>query len=388
MPNFFDPVGSIVNQVLNALWSIVTTFLQNATQSMLTGAIQLLMASPWPDLSSSWYKVLWNNAFGFVLLLSFGVLVIHVILTMFSAKDTSLAEAVIGVVKNFGTGAFMLVLVLGGMALSSVILSIVALVVQSSVGTPDWGNLLLQNHDYSQADAVAQFLALNVTATNAVLLYIQATLSGGAIMMYLIWYLFAGAFGFGFVGKIFRSMLLALIFTQVFARDVQAVILGVGAFIMHNGAHLAFGSLAFALTAALCSFIALMTPPIMFVVLSIRFYKHERELDPKVIAQRMSGQHTREFSTQQLNGQRADAMTRVRDNAKEFGREVVRTAAVAATVAGIAKLTATILAKIPTPQTRIAALGVAGIGVVSKAVQNKAGQAVSNRISRVGRSRS
>jgi|GEM_PF-5460986 len=386
MPNLFDPIGSIVNSVLAYLWSVVTTILQNATQAMLTGTITLLMTSPWPNLASPWFKTFWNNGFGLVLLVSFVYLVISTIFSMLSAKDGSLGETLVWMLKNFAIGAFMLVLVLGGMAMADLIMSLLSSIFQSAVGTPDWGNILLQDHDYNQADAIAQFLAFNITATNSTLMYMQAGVSGGALMMYLIWYLFAGLFGNGLLGKLIRSFLLATVFTQVFARVAQVALLGIGAMITHAGIELGFTPIAFAMASAITTTAALFVQPVMQVVLTVQFYKHERALDPRVIAQGMTNQKTSEFSTQKLNSRRAEIMTSTRDHAKELGREVVRTAAIAAAVAGIAKVTSMILAKIPTPHTKAAALGVAAIGVGSQALQNHASARISARVSRVGRS--
>jgi len=385
VPNLFDPIGSIVNSALAYLWSVVTTILQNATQAMLMGTINLLMASPWPDLASPWFKTFWNNGFGLVILVSFVYLAISAFFSMLSAKDSSLGETVVWVLKNFAIGAFMLVLVLAGMAVADLLMSLFSSIFGSVVGTPDWGNVLLQDRDYSQADALAQFLAFNVTATNSTLMYMQASVAGGALMMYLIWYLFAGLFGNGFFGKVIRSLLLATVFTQVFARVAQVALLGIGAMITHAGIELGFTPIAFAMTAAITSTAALFVQPVMLIALTIQFYKHERALDPRVIAQNIAGQKTSEFSTQKLNSRRAEVMTATRDHAKELGREVVRTAAIAAAVAGIAKVTAMILAKIPTPQTKVAALGVAAIGVGSKALQNHASNRISARVGRVGR---
>lgn len=385
MPNLFDPIGSIVNSVLAYLWSVVTTILQNATQAMLMGTISLLMTSPWPNLASPWFKTFWNNGFGLVILVSIIYLMFSAVFSMLSAKDSSLGETVVWVLKNFAIGAFMLVIVLAGMAAADLVMSLLAAIFQSVVGDPDWGNILLQDHDYSQADAIAQFLAFNITATNSTLMYMQASVSGGALMMYLIWYLFAGLFGNGFLGKLIRSCLLATVFTQVFARAIQVAFLGIGAMITHAGIELGFTPMAFAMTAAITTTAALFIYPVMQVVLTFQFYKHERALDPRVIAQGLTTQKTSEFSTQKLNSRRAEVMTATRDHAKELGREVVRTAAIAAAVAGITKVTAMILAKIPTPQTKVAALGVTAVNLGSNALKNHASSRISARISRVGR---
>lgn len=385
MPNLFDPVGSVVNAVLAYLWSVVTTILQNATQAMLMGTISLLMASPWPDLASPWYKAFWNNGFGLVILVSFVYLVISVIFSMLSAKDSTLGETVVWVLKNFAIGAFMLIIVLGGMAVASLLMTLFSSIFQAVVGTPDWGNILLQDRDYGQADAIAQWLAFGVTSTSSTLMYMQASVSGGALMMYLIWYLFAGLFGNGFIGKSIRSLLLAMVFTQVFARVAQVALLGIGAMVTHAGIELGFTTIGFAMIAAISSAAALLVQPVMLVALTIQFYKHERALDPRVIAQNIAGQKTSEFSTQKLNGRRAEAMTASREHGNDHGRAVVRAVAVTAAVAGIAKATAMILAKIPTPQTRAAAVGVAAIGLGSRALQNYTASRISARVSRVGR---
>ena len=383
MPNLFDPIGPIVNAVLAFLWSAITTILQNATQAMLMGTITLLMASPWPNLASSGFMTLWNNGFGLVILASFAYLAISVVFSALSAKDTSAGENVVWTLKNFAIGAFMLVLVLGGMAVSSLLMTMIAAIVQSVVGTPDWGNVLLQDRNYSQADAIAQFLAFNVTSTNSTVMYMYASVAGGALMMYLLWYLFAGLLGNGFFGKVIRSLILAMVFTQVFARVAQVLFLGIGAMITHWGIELGFAPIGFAMTSAIASTAALWAPPIMLVVLTVQFYKHEKALDPQLIAQGMAGQQTTEFSTQKLNSRRAEAMTSPRS---EKGREVLRAVAVTGTIAAMAKVTSMVLAKIPTPQTKTAALGVGAIGLGSKVLQNYAAGRVGARVSRVGRS--
>ena len=385
MPNLFDPVGSIVNSVLAALWTAITTILQNATQAMLMGTITLLMASPWPNLASPWFMTLWNNGFGLVILVSFAYLVISVGFSMLSAKDTSMGENVVWTLKNFAVGAFMLVLVLGGMAISTLLMTMISAIVESVVGTPDWGNVLLQDRNYSQADALAQFLAFNVTSTNSTLMYMYASVAGGALMMYLLWYLFAGLLGNGFFGKVIRSLILAMVFTQVFARVAQVLLLGIGAMITHAGVELGFAPIGFAMASAIASSAALWAPPIMLVVLTVQFYKHEKALDPYLIAQSMASQKTSEFSTQKLNSRRAEAMTSS-SRGGEMGRDVLRAVAVTGAITGIAKVTAMVLAKIPTPQTKAAALGVGAIGLGSKVLQNYTAGRISARVSRVGRS--
>ena len=384
MPNLFDPIGSIVDSVLAYFWSIITTALQNATQAMLMGTINLLMLSPWPNLASPWFKALWNNGFGLVILVSLVYLAASVCFSMMSAKDSTLGETVIWVLKNFAIGAFMLIVVLGGMAVASLLMSLMAMIFGSVVGTPDWGNVLLQDRDYTQADAFAQFLAFNVTATNSTLLYMQASISGGALMMYLLWYLFAGLLGNGFFGKAIRSLMLAVVFTQVFARVLQVLLLGIGAMVTKAGIELGFTPIAFAMTAAITSTAALFIQPVMLIVLTVQFYKHERALDPAIIAQRIAGQKTTEFSTAKLNGERVGAMTSSGDRGGA-GRDLARAVAVTAAVAGIAKVTAMILAKIPTPQTKAAALGVGAIGLGSKMIQAHTASRIGARIGRVGR---
>jgi len=372
--------------VLNAVWTTIAGFFQHATLAMLTGTITLLLASPWPDLTVPWYRLLWGSAFGLVILVSIAVLVIHAIWTALTPKDTSLGVAFIGLLKNFGIGAFLPLVIFACMLVSTEIVLVINILVTSLVGTNDWSSILQPQYNFTANDAVAQFLVFNVVATNSTIMYIQAIVAGGAVMIYMIWYLLAGAVGFGFIGKVIRAMLLGMLFTMLFQKVVQVTLLGTGAIVMKLGAG-NFTATALAILAAACTFAAICAPPVMFVVLTVQFYKHERNLDPKIIMQRMNSQYSRAQSTQQLNSERAATAARASEKAKEFGREVVRTAAVAATVAGIAKVTAMILAKIPTPQTRLAALGVAGIGVVSKAVQNKASQSVSDRIGRVGRPR-
>lgn len=385
MPNIFDPIGSAVDAALAALWTIVTTILQNATQAMLMGTITLLMTSPWPDLASPTFKALWNNGFGLVLLASLVYLIIAAGFSAFSSKDSSLGETTVWVLKNFAVGAFMLLLVLAGMAIADILMQLMAMLFAAMVGSPDWGNVLLQDRNYGQADALAQWIAFNVTTTNSTLLYMQASISGGALMMYLLWYLFAGLLGNGMLGKIVRSMLLAVVFTQVFARVIQVGFLGIGAIITQWGIDSGFTPIAFAMTAAITSSAALIVPTIMIIVLTVRFYKHERALDPHAIMQSLSSQKMSGVDAQKLNSRRAELMTSAKEHGSELGREVLKTAAIAAAVAGIAKVTSMVLAKIPTPQTKVAALGVAAIGVGSKALQNHTSARIGARVGRVGR---
>lgn len=386
MGGIFTPISTIIATVLNTLSTLLTKFFQDATQETLKEAIALLMQAPWPDLSASWYKGLWDSAFGFTVLVSFMVLVFHAMMTMIFSRYSSLGAAAVGFAKNLLTGTFMLVVVYGAMLCVTLVLTMVGAIVQALTGTPDWASLLTANHNYSVADALVQYLVLMVSGTNAALLYIQVTLMNGEIVLFLIWYLFAGALGFGLFGRIIRTILLAAIGTMIVSRVAQAIILGGGAVVVHFGDRLGFAPIAFALVSALCSLLALFTPTVMFVVLCFAFYRHERQVDPAVIAQRFANQRTRAYSTDQLNTRRAAAVTKVHDGAKEFGHEVIRVAAVTAAVAGISKLTASILAKIPTPQTKLAALGVAAVGVASKAAQNKASQTIHDRVARPGRS--
>ncbi|MGV9001814.1 MAG: hypothetical protein ACOH18_02570 [Candidatus Saccharimonadaceae bacterium] len=383
---FTDPVSSTLNAALAYLWSLITTMYQNATQAMLMGTINFLMASPWPNLASPWFKTFWSNGFGLVILVSFMYLAISAIRSMLSSKDSSLGETAIWVLRNFSTGSFTLVVVLAGMAVADLFMLLLSTLFGSVVGSPDWGNALLQARDYTQTDAIAQFLAFNVTTTNSILMYMQASVAGGALMMYLIWYLFAGLLGNGFIGKVIRSLLLAIVFTQVFARVAQVALLGIGAMITHAGIELGFAPIAFAMTAAICTSAAFLVPPVMVVALTIQFYKHERALDPKVIVRNMAAQKTSAFSTQKLNSNRAEAMTSTRTSGGEPSRNLTRAIATAAAVTAIAKVTSLILSKIPTPQTRAAALGVAAIGLGSKAAQNYANYRVGARVGRIGRS--
>jgi len=385
MPNPFDP------------WSWLNTlfewFINSWTQSggqALQSAIAFLTAAQFPNLGEEWFMKLWNSTFGLSLLIGLAAVMVHAIVFMFKAQYKTLGASLVGFVRLAFNGGFLLFVAYVAMGLVDFLISL----------EKSWISAILDLESWTQPFAAAMDLnGLNIWLKLAIsnagmiignLLYLQSIMMNFWIYIFVIWYLLGSALGTGKIAQFVRSVIFAALLTTLFARVPQVFHLGLSAIVLSVAQSLGMQPIVILLGVIGAGAVALSIPAFMLIAFTIASFRVERRLDVRAFIEKQT-RNTTYADSGELAEERAGRLRAIGDGTKDAAGGVIRWAAVLAATAAIAKVGTGVAAKIagaaPTPQTKLAAVGLLAAQAGTSWLEGKTRSYINNRVGRPGESR-
>ena len=206
----------------------------------------------------------------------------------------------------------------------------------------------------------------------------------------MLLYLIGSSLGTGLISQIFRSAILAALYTILFARVIQILVLALGAIALNIMGSMAQPSQGMAVMLLVVSGIAALVPYAMWTVIFISRLKRERRVDLAVIENERKDTVVNEENRQEVASSRArNLMSGAKAETAEFGSAALRAASHAAAAFGIAKLaaftTAKVTGSVPEGYSKIATGVAAGIGFAAAYGEKKAHQKIDQYSDKIGR---
>lgn len=248
----------------------------SGTQS-LRDAIQILSATPWPDLTVDWFKSLWNSIFGLSMIVALLAIVIHSSIFMFRARE---GYSLVGSLAIFGrtllSGLFGLLGIYAVILLSGV--AVQFLIAAGNIGTSgyNWLDPFNLSSNSTMVNIWNKLGLAWIGMTSGQLLSIQANITNGAIYVFALYSLLTAALGQSKVMQWLRSLLHAALWTSVVGRVFQIGWLVLMSIIIHYSVAVDTVNTSQVLFATL---IAAVIPIIIFFGLTARAVRVEGKLD-------------------------------------------------------------------------------------------------------------
>ena len=392
MINPLDPLSW-----LNALFGWFANSWTTSAANNFASSIELLQKAPWPDLSNDGFMLIWNSLFGASLLIGIFSIIVHSAFFMFVYAHRGIAGAFVNFFKLFLNGTFLLLLLVGAMALVDFLIEIVTTFVKTVTGQPNWLDPL-KIVSGLQVDDIWRSLGLSYIDMNVGhILFAEASLMQFAIYFFAVWYLLGSTLGHGIIAQLVRSLIAAALFTAVFARLFQIVHLALSSTLVSMLTALGMNNITLSYVIMVAGVGSILLPAVVFLLASIAVWRVERKLDVRVIMKKSEENKTDALTPQQLAEERAQKV----EDRKEQATNVVRAASISAATYAIAKTTSVITKKLttvanvtataggvaPVPHAKVVALVAAGVSLASRAAERKSAEYLSRKIARPGSTR-
>lgn len=385
MPNPFDPMSW-----LNSLFEwFVGSWTQSGGQA-LQSAIALLTAAHFPNLGEAWFMKLWNTTFGLSLLIGLAAVMFHALVFVIRSRYTNLGASAVGFVRLVFNGGFLLLIVVTAMGLVDFLIKVVVGWISAILNVATWTQPFAMVMDMSGMNI---WLKLEISNTGMIIgnmLYLQSMMMNFWIYIFVIWYLLGSALGTGKVAQFVRSVIFAVLLTTLFARVFQVFHLGLSAIVLNTAQSLGMQPMVILLGVMASGAIALFIPIFMVVAFTVASFKVERRLDIRSFIDKQT-RNTTHANTGQLAEERAGRLRTIGDSTKDTAGRVIRWASILAATAAIAKVGAGVAAKVagaaPTPQTKLAAVGLLAVQAGTSWFENKTRDYINNRVGRPGQNR-
>ncbi len=378
----FNPITDAIDAWFKALGQEASNFLQLAAQQQLKIGLDRFVKSPFPSLNTSGIIEWWNILYGLMIVILLIVFLVELAFVIVSAKSEGLYETIKSIGRAFLQGTFGLVPIALALLAAEFVMGLIVSMNEPLVGTDQWSSQYAQTHNYGAGEIAAQAALVLIMGFSTMILVVQGSTQLPALLFSIYAWLFSGMFGNGTVGRLARSVSLGSVYATVFSRVVQVAMIGAGAIILAGG-RAQFDAVTVAALAAAVTFSAMFVPMFFTLVLAFVLFMREKHRNPEFIAKIMSSQVVRSITTAQLNDQRVGTALPSGVGENRVSRQELQAAASTATVAGIGKLTSSVLAMLPTPQTKVASLGVMAVTAAIEGASAKAQSRVQSAVNRI-----
>ena len=362
------------------LQSLTSSWFDSGTQS-LKQAIQILSATPWPDLTVSWFKTFWNSIFGLAGIVAIIAILIHSVIFMFRSKQGySLVGSLAILGRTFLSGLFGLVLVYGVITLSA--LAIQGLILLGNIGTSgtNWMDTFYSVTNGQLVDIWSKVGNAWLGMAGGRLLSAQAQVANVAIYTFALYSLFTASLGQSKLMQWVRSLLHAALWTAIIGRVFQIAWLVIMSVVIHKSLSNDEGNADQILVAIVG---AALIPVVIFIGLTFRAITVEGKLDVRRNLRESEGARTSGATEAEIIEKRSQKVSGL------------KTAAISAATAGavigseklISKAIAPIIAKLSGVAHPAAPYIIMGVQAAATATTAKIRQKMASTSDRVGNRR-
>ncbi|MDB5159968.1 MAG: hypothetical protein JWO99_231 [Candidatus Saccharibacteria bacterium] len=220
-------------------WDLFIQWLTNSWNDSgaqsLKDAIQILSATPWPNLTSHWFKALWNSIFGLSVIVAFFAIMFHSLIFMFRSRQ---GYSLVGSLAIFGramfSGMFGLLIVYAVIVTSSFAIQGLMLLGNIGTSTPNWMTQfgLATNGDLTNAWNKLGLAWLGMASGQ--LLSLQAGVLSASVYVFALYTLLTSGLGQSRFMQWIRSLFQAALWTAILSRVFQIGWLVVMSVVIHN----------------------------------------------------------------------------------------------------------------------------------------------------------